>query len=228
MPLLRYKDKMIAEQLISFEVPPLKLSDNGLRAMAWMEELRVHHLPIVNGRKYLGIVSEDDIFEMNKPELPFSEHKISLIAPQVRTFQHVFDVLKVMTELKLSVIPVINEKDEYYGAITRNALIDNIAQMSSVKEPGAVVMLSMKNYDYNLTQLAGIVESEGGKILNLYVNATDAENIDLILKINRTDLSSIKNALFRYKYHIKALYHESEFDEDLKRSYEMLINYMNM
>lgn len=219
---------MIAEQLISYEVPPLKLSDNGLRAMAWMEELRVHHLPIVKSRKYLGLISEDDIFEMNHPEQALSEHKLSLMAPQVRSFQHIFDVLKIMTELKLSVIPVINDKDEYAGAISRKALVDSIATLSSVKDPGAIVILEMDQIDYNLTQLAGIVENEGGKILNLYINTLDAGRIEIILKINKTDLSSIKNAFFRYKYHIKALYHESEFDEDLKKSYDMLMNYMNM
>lgn len=219
---------MIAEQLISYEVPPLKLSDNGLRAMAWMEELRVHHLPIVNNRKYLGLISEDDIFEMNNPDLALSEHKLPLIAPQVRSFQHIFDVLKVMTELKLSVIPVINDKDEYAGAISRKALVDSIAQLSSVKDPGAIVILEMRQIDYNLTQLAGIVESEGGKILSLYMNTVDAEHIEIILKINKTDLTAIKNAFFRYKYNIKALYHESEFDEDLKRSYDMLMNFINM
>src|SRR5690606_9085872 len=166
---------MIAEQLISYEVPPLKLSDNGLRAMAWMEELRVHHLPIVNKRKYLGLISEDDIFEMNNPDLALSEHKLSLIAPQVRSFQHIFDVLKVMTELKLSVIPVINDKDEYAGAISRQALVDSIAQLSSVKDPGAILILEMRQIDYNLTQLASIVESEGGKILSLYMNSIDAD-----------------------------------------------------
>jgi len=219
---------MIAEQLISNEVPPLKLSDNGLRAMAWMEELRVHHLPIVNKRKYLGLISEDDIFEMNNPDLALSEHKLSLIAPQVRSFQHIFDVLKVMTELKLSVIPVINDKDEYAGAISRQALVDSIAQLSSVKDPGAILILEMRQIDYNLTQLASIVESEGGKILSLYMNSIDADQIEIILKINKTDLTAIKNAFFRYKYNIKALYHESEFDEDLKRSYDMLMNFINM
>ncbi len=219
---------MIAEQLISYEVPPLKLSDNGLRAMAWMEELRVHHLPIVNKRKYLGLISEDDIFEMNNPDLALSEHKLPLIAPQVRSFQHIFDVLKIMTELKLSVIPVINDKDEYAGAISRQALVDSIAQLSSVKDPGAIVILEMRQIDYNLTQLAGIVESEGGKILSLYMNTIDTEHIEIILKINKTDLTAIKNAFFRFKYNIKALYHESEFDEDLKRSYDMLMNFINM
>lgn len=219
---------MIAEQLISFEVPPLKLSDNGLRAMAWMEELRVHHLPVVNKRKYLGLISEDDIFEMKDPDLALSEQKLSLIAPQVRSFQHIFDVLKVMTELKLSVIPVINDNDEYAGSISRKALVDSIAQLSSVKDPGSIVILEMRQIDYNLTQLAGIVENEGGKILSLYMNTIDTDSIEIILKINKTDLTAIKNAFFRYKYNIKALYHESEFDEDLKKSYDMLMNFINM
>lgn len=219
---------MTADQLISYEVPPLKISDTGMRAMAWMEELRVHHLPVVKGRKYLGIISEDDIFEMNNPDEPLSHYKLSLIAPQVRWFQHIFDVLKIMTELKLSVIPVINDKDEYAGAITRKVLVESIAQLSSVKDPGAIVILEMGQNDYHLTEIARIVEQEGGKILNLYLNTLDDLRMDVILKINKTDLSAIKNAFYRFNYNIKALYHESEFDDDLKQRYEMLMNFINM
>ncbi len=40
---------MIARELVNDSIPPLKLSDTGLKALNWMEEFRVEHLAIVDG-----------------------------------------------------------------------------------------------------------------------------------------------------------------------------------
>ena len=46
---------MIALDLISNDIPPLKPTDNGFVALEWMEEFKVSHLPVVNdNKKYLG------------------------------------------------------------------------------------------------------------------------------------------------------------------------------
>ena len=60
---------MIAEQLISNEIIPLRTSDSGEEALGMMSEFYVRHLPIVNNNELLGLVSEDDIlnFDANEP-----------------------------------------------------------------------------------------------------------------------------------------------------------------
>ena len=49
---------MIARELVNDSIPPLKLSDTGLKALNWMEEFRVEHLAIVDGvmRTHAGTV----------------------------------------------------------------------------------------------------------------------------------------------------------------------------
>lgn len=221
---------MIAENIVSNDIPPLMPSDSGLKAVAWMEEFRINHLPIVNNRQFLGIISEDDIFDLNSPEEPLGNHELSLSNLHVKSYQHVFDVLRVMTDHKLTLIPVVKENGEYLGSITRKEVLESIARISSVKDPGAIVILEMFQRDYSLAKIAQIVESEDGKILNLYINTHEDDPLmmDLTLKINRTDLSAIKNALLRFDFKIKALYHESQFDDELRNRYDALMNYLNM
>ena len=55
---------MRADQLISEMIPPLKFTETGDRALTWMNEFRVSHLPIVDKNDYIGLVSEDDIYDM--------------------------------------------------------------------------------------------------------------------------------------------------------------------
>lgn len=221
---------MIASSILSNEIPPLLTSDSGLKAIAWMEEFRVNHLPIVNKRHFLGLISEDDIFNLNSPEAPLANHELMLSNLHVKSYQHVFDVLRVMTDHKLTLIPVVDDNGDYLGCITRKEVLDNIAQISSVRDPGAIVILEMDSRDYSLSKIAQVVESEGGKILNLYIHTheSDPHLIDLTLKINKTDLSAIQNAFMHYKYKIKALYHESQFEDELKNNFDMLMNFLNM
>lgn len=221
---------MIAETILSNDIPPLMTSDSGLKAIAWMEEFRVNHLPIVNNRHFLGLISEEDVFNLNSPEAPLGNHELQLSNLHVKAYQHVFDVLRVMTDHRLTLIPVVDDAGNYMGCITRKEVLENIAKISSVKDPGAIVILEITQRDYSLSQIAQIVESEDGKILNLYINTHDEDPLtfDLTLKINRTDLSAIQNAFLRYNYKIKALYHEAQFDDELKDRFDMLMNFLNM
>lgn len=220
---------MIAENITSNEIPPLRTSDSGLKAIAWMEEFKVSHLPIVNNIEYLGILSEEDVFNLNSPEDPIGNHELSLEKTHVKNFQHVFDVLKIMTELNLTLIPVLNDKNEYIGCITQKEIVEHIARISSVRDPGAILILEMSQNDYKLSEIAQIVESENGKILNLYINSSeDSMKMDVTIKINKKDLSAIQNAFLRYKYNIKALYHESEIDDGMRDRFDMLMNFLNM
>ena len=52
---------MIAEKIISTAILPLKTSDTGNDALTIMEDFFVRHLPIVNDKQLLGVISEDDI-----------------------------------------------------------------------------------------------------------------------------------------------------------------------
>ena len=57
---------MIARELVNDSIPPLKLSDTGLKALNWMEEFRVEHLAIVDGVSYIGLISEEDILKLSE------------------------------------------------------------------------------------------------------------------------------------------------------------------
>ena len=48
---------MRAEELISEIIPPLKFSETGEKALNWMNEFRVSHLPVVAKNEYVGLIS---------------------------------------------------------------------------------------------------------------------------------------------------------------------------
>ena len=55
---------MLAVELISNVIPPLKTSDTVQKALERMSEFKLYHLPIVNETQFLGLVSEDELIEL--------------------------------------------------------------------------------------------------------------------------------------------------------------------
>jgi acetoin utilization protein AcuB len=226
-----HKDKiaMVASDLISEDIPPLRTSDTGTRALQWMEEFRVSHLPIVNHQDFLGLVCESDILDMNSPEEPIGAHVLSLAKPFVYSYQHVYDVLKVLSMNKLTLIPVLNEKDQYLGIIQLSDLLEHFAEMASMKDPGGLLVLELNVNDYSLSEIARIVESNDAKILSLYISShSDSTRLELTLKINRTDLSAVLQTFSRFNYQVKASFHQSNFQDDLVERLDSLMKFFDL
>lgn len=220
---------MIASDLISGDIPPLRTSDTGTRALQWMEEFRVSHLPIVNHQDFLGLICESDILDMNSPEEPIGAHVLSLAKPFVYAYQHVYDVLKVFSMNKLTLIPVLNDKDQYLGLIQLTDLLEHFAEMASMKDPGGLLVLELNVNDYTLSEIARIVESNDAKILSLYISShSDSTRLEVTIKINRTDLSPILQTFTRFNYQVKASFHQSEFQDDLVDRLDSLMKFFDL
>jgi acetoin utilization protein AcuB len=195
---------MIAKDLISEVIPSLKTSDLGQVALNWMEIFRISHLPIVNNQEFLGLISDTDIYDMNQPDEPIGNHSLTLYKPYVTTEQHIFEVIGLASRLKLSVIPVLDSKNHYKGVITANDLIRHIAGISSMDQPGGIIVLELIERDYSLSQIAQIVEGNNVKVLSLYVTSSPGSTkLEVTLKVNTGDLVSVIKTFERYNYEVK-------------------------
>ena len=220
---------MLAKDLITDDIPPLKPNDTGLMAINWMDEFKVSHLPIVKNHEYLGLISDTDILDYDITDDELGKCKISLIRPYVLESQHVYEVIKMISTMKLTVLPVLDDQLNYVGLIPATVLIQQFATLAATREPGGIIVLEMNNHDYTLAQIAQIVESNDGKILSSYVNhIPDSTKMEVTLKINREDLSGIIQTFYRYNYNVKASFHQSEFRDDMKNRFDSFMNYLNI
>jgi len=221
---------MQAKDLISEIIPSLKTSDTGQTALNWMEIFRISHLPIVNNLDFLGLISDADIYDMNQPEEPIGNHKLTLFKPYVTAGQHIFEVIGLVYRLKLTVVPVLDEKGHYMGVITVNDLVMHIARFSSMEQPGGIIVLEMLERDYSLSRIAQIVEGNNIKILSMFVTSPpESTRLEVTLKLNSGDLTSVIRTFERYGYEVRKWVSE---DDSLDRFYaerlDMLIKYMNI
>ncbi|MBK7037466.1 MAG: CBS domain-containing protein [Bacteroidetes bacterium] len=221
---------MLAKDIISENVPPLKIKDTGDKAIEWMYEFKLTHLPLVENKKYMGLVSEDDILDFNNTHEQLGKFLKNLYKPFVKDTEHIYEVLRVAAGLKSSIIPVVDSKQNYLGLITLQSLLFNFAKMTAISEPGGVIILELNNKtDYVLSDIARIVESNGAHILSLYFNVdSDTGKHAVTLKVDSTEIKHIVATFDRYEYAVKAFFQESDMGEIIKDRYDSLMNYLNI
>lgn len=220
---------MLVKELITDEIPPLKITDTGRKALQWMEEFKVAHLPVIDGTEYVGMISEADILDSNIPDQQLIKHPLTLNNPASIANQHIYDAIRMAAGMNLTVIPVVNEKHKYLGMVTVSNLIQNTNKIAAITEPGGILVLEMNVRDYSLTEVARIVESNDGKILSSYIRTLPgSDKMELTIKINREDLSGIIQTFERYNYNIIATFNETTHLEDLKNRFESFMKFINI
>ncbi len=219
---------MIAANLLSHSIVPLKTSDTGQEALSIMSDFYVKHLPIVNNKQLLGLLSEDDILDHDIEEAVGS-FRLSMQRPYVKGTDHIFEVIRTMSEFNLTVIPVVDQEDNFLGLISQDDLLKFFAGIGSFTEPGSIIVFEMNKQDYSLTEIARIVESENATILSSFITTNlNSSKMDLTIKVNRLDIQGIVKTFERFDYQIKASFQEADYFETFKDRYQSLMTYLNI
>jgi acetoin utilization protein AcuB len=208
---------MVAKDLISDVIPSLKTSDTGQSALNWMEIFRISHLPIVNNQDFLGLISDSDIYDINQPDEPVGNHKLTLFKPYVDTNTHIFDVIGLASKMKLSIVPVLDEKSHFKGVILVSDIVGYLAGISGLDLPGGIIVIELLDRDYSLSKISHIVESNSARILSSYITSPpESTRLEITLKVNTVSLGSIIRTFERFGYEVKTWVSE---DDSLDRFY---------
>jgi acetoin utilization protein AcuB len=220
---------MLAGDLITDEIPPLKITDTVELALDWMEQFKVSHLAVVNNRELIGLVSETDLLDYEHPEEQINASKLHIMRPAIHHYQHTYDLLRLMSSLNLTLIPVIDEQELYKGCITLQGIVQNLSNMASVQNPGGVIVLEMNQNDYSVTQIGNIIEGNDAKILSLHVSSqADSTKVEVTIKVNRENLTPIIQTFNRYNYEVKASFQNADFNKGLDDRFGEFLHFLNI
>ena len=221
---------MIAEELINHMIPPLKLKDDAHKAMLWMEELRVNELPVVDNERFMGLITEDLILEANDVERSVVDFEPKGINCYVSLGSHFYEVIKTASDHGVQMVGVTDEEGKYVGVITVQDTITSFAQSAAVQLPGGIVVISIKQIDYSLSEICRLIEENNAKVLSASVKEDDLDQsrIKLTIKINRLDLTPIIATLERFGYKIIARFQEPKIMDDKKDRIDMFLRYLDI
>ena len=219
---------MIAGELMSQLVSPVKTSDTGEEVLTMMNIYHVRHLPIVNNEELLGVVSEDDILSQDV-DGALGSYSLSMRRPFVDARTHIIDVMRIMSEYDLSIIPVIDHNNSFLGMVLLDDIMAYFSKSATFSQPGGIIIIEINRQDYSLIEISRIIESEGFAILGLFIyEHSNPNSINLTLKVNKANLSAILAALDRYGYSVEESFSEDEIIDNIQDRYDSLMNYLNV
>ncbi|MDC3252770.1 CBS domain-containing protein [Crocinitomicaceae bacterium] len=220
---------MKAIHLIAEDIPPLTHRDTAERALSWMDEFKVSHLPVLKNGDFVGLVSENDLLDKMEMDHTLDELFQHLPRPFVNGSDHIYQVLSKVAEFKLSLIPILDSDEKYLGCTSVHHLLTLMANTGSIKENGGILVLEMARTDYSMSQISQIVESNDAHIISSYImSSPDSTNLEVTLKINKIELDRIIRTFERYDYIIKASFQKSSYNDDMQFRYDALMNYLNL
>jgi len=194
-----------------------------------MADLRLAQLPVVKDNLFLGLVSYEALANAPNPEERLQQADVVYQQLHVYETQHLYDAVLFFDIHQLDLLPVLDDQHHYLGAITPLELVNALSQAMSIHQPGGIIVLEMGNRDNALSHIAHIVESDNAQILNSYVQAfSDSSRLEVTIKINKSNISSIVAAFLRHDYTVKATYNDENSRDNSRDRYEQLMNYINM
>lgn len=220
---------MLTGELRSQSLPYLHLQDKVFQALQLMNENQVTHLPIVDGGKYMGVISEDDLLQVENDHSQISELQQSFGNASVKRTEHFLRAVHLAAENGLSVVPVVDEENELVGAVAYSDLLKHASEFMSLNEPGGLIVLEMESNQYSFNEISKLVETNDAQITQLNTtNDPETGMMQVTIRINKPEVSDIVATFQRYEYTVKYYFGEELYANELRTNYDNLMNYLKI
>jgi acetoin utilization protein AcuB len=219
---------VLNKELISSTIPTLNLEDPVSQALELMSEFHVSQLPVVENEKYLGLVFEEDLMNVDENAvLKTIDTHFSKVA--VNANSHFIEAVQTVNDYNLSIVPVVDKESEFIGVIPSDTLLRELGKITGASIPGGVIVLEMEQRNFSFSELSKLVETNDAQItqLNSYWDNNSSAFL-VTLKINKFEISDIIATFQRYEYTVKYYFGEELYVNELKSNYDHLMNYLNI
>jgi predicted transcriptional regulator len=202
-------------------------SDSIESVVDFFEEARFSHFPVVEEGVYIGCISSEEVENLDFSK-KISDYRYALKGFFARTTMFWIDVLEVFSRNNTTVIPVLNDENNYVGYYEISEVIGNFYETPFVKDFGGVIIVEKSILDFTMSQVVQIVESNEGKILGLYVSNTTPDKVQVTIKIVLGGMNEILQTFRRYEYDIVSEHKEDIFLDNLKDRSAYLDKYLSI
>ena len=220
---------MLNKEIISAAIPSLHLNDPVSQALDLMADFHVTHLPVVVEDKLAGLVSEDDLLNVENDDMLLEQLQPSFSKICAHADAFFYEAVQLVNENGLTLIPVVAGESEYTGAISATDLLKQLGRNSGVNDLGGIIVLEMEKVSFSFTEISKLVETNDAQIiqLNTYTDASSG-NFYITLRINKAEISDIVATFQRYEYQVKYYFGEELYENELRNNYDHLMNYLNI
>ncbi|GMQ57916.1 hypothetical protein AN1V17_23110 [Vallitalea sediminicola] len=200
------------------ELNTISIDDTLGKGLKIIEENDLLSLPVVEGKKFIGILSRRYVYETYFKEdggdkKEFLERKVEEFmktkVPSVDNLNMLIEEAAAMffANNKLRFIPVVNENEELLGIITKKAILERFRFIYGMNEPRLVIYI----YDFKgkLAKITDIIAKAGGNIKNIVQADTEVLGLqEISLRVKANDIRKIVKSLNSHGFEVR------EFNEN--------------
>jgi acetoin utilization protein AcuB len=220
---------MLTGELQSQTLPYLRLSDKVYQALQLMNDNQVTHLPIVDGEKYVGIISEDDLLQVDNDHTELNNLQQSFGSTSVKSTEHFLKAIQLAAENGLSVVPIVDDENGLAGVVAYRDLLKHASEFMSLNEPGGLIVLEVESNQYSFNEISKLVETNDAQITQLNTsNDPETGMMQVTIRINKSEVSDIVATFQRYEYNVKYYFGEELYVNELRSNYDNLMNYLKI
>ncbi|MFY9243324.1 MAG: CBS domain-containing protein [Polaribacter sp.] len=210
------------------EIEALNLKHTVKGAQSLFKNFPITHFPVVEDAMLLGSFSEADIQALGNKEdelVGYAHFMNSFFADEKAT---VLELLKIFADNDTNIIPVLNKEKKYIGYYDLVDVLDVFSTSPFMIEESETLIIEKLEMDYSMAEVSQIVESNGGKLLGLYLSEKSNDFVQITLKIVSKEINEIIQTFRRYDYKIISTHENDIYLEDLKNRSEYLQKYLEM
>lgn len=215
-------------QLLDPNYPTVDIHDQVSHVHELMSIHHLEYLPVLDGLQFIGLVSEDDLIDL-ETDAEMISIQDELSKAFVHSADHFLLALRFRAKHYVDAIPVLNERNEWEGIISIQKLLDQVATFTGVASPGSMIILEVSRHDYALGEINRLVESNDAMIMQVNtIPDALSEQMQVVLHINKEDLSDVVATFQRHEYNVVYYYGEETYQNSLQSNLDHLLNYLNI
>ena len=220
---------MLTAELINNSIPRLQLQDNVTKALRLISDYRVTHLPVVSEDNFLGLISEDDLLDADDDKLTIELLQEHFLKTSIKENIHFLNAVNYSNQFETSIVPVVNDANEFIGVITIVDLLKCLGEFSGANEIGGIIVMQMERSQFAISVISRIVESNDATIFHLNTT-TNAETglLTVTLHLNKKETSAIVAAFERYEFDVIFHFSDEKFENNIEINYHHLMNYLDI
>ncbi len=215
---------MFITDYISKDYPAFNTGDSIEEANEVAKEFGYSHVFIKKKGIYQGALSQPFLEE--SPDGTLASLAIHYEKFAITEDSNLLDSIKLFHTFNSNVVPVINTTEKYLGYLSCDDIFNEFSKYPLFSENGAVMIVQTSGRHYSLSEVCRIVESNNGKIYGCFISAVSDDYIQITLKFNAENTSSIDETFERYGYSVVQKFYDYEKEDLLKDRFGFLGKYL--
>jgi CBS domain-containing protein len=190
--------------------------------------------PLLEGERYLGMVSLSGLLGDRKGWPPAKEKLSAEMIEPVRVYQpdeQLFDNLISVAAAKCGIVPLADEDGRYEGVVSRKRILNFLAERIHSGEGGSTMEIEVPPTGAKLSEIIETIEKNDASILSFtsWPSGVTGEGRIIFFRVATHDFFRLVRNMENYGYHIRyhSAFPDAGYDELREKALEF-IRYMDM